>query len=598
MKRYILLSLITLFISSHVFSAHIVGGEIYYDTVGQDGNGNMTYQITIELFRDCDQLAPFPGNGTGIWSSFHFTIFNDNGQVYDTYTAPYVASNELPLVYDDPCVEPPEDICIESSIYVTEVTLPIIAGDYTITYQVGWWAGSYVNFIDPANIGMTLTCSIPGTNKVGNNFNNSARYTQYPQIVFCLNQELSIPANIFEQDGDSLAYVLCDPLLLPNGSGLNPDPEDAPPYQPIPWEVGYNADFPFGINSPTNMDPITGVFTTTPTMLGNYVARFCVEKWRDGALINIHSRTFGYTIVECDVEPAFEISVVGGGDIIEGCGGVQFVIERNDTVGNLALGFNSSGDGVNGVNFGPIPDSVYISEGTLIDTLFVNTIYNPPAEGDLETTVYITYLNPCTGEVDTASTSFTILDYFEMQATILDSLNLCSETGEQVPVVANVEGGIPPYFYQWNNNFIQYPSTDSIVIDASLLEDNFNPFYLTVYDACGYEVDSDFLLLYNRCPLVVPNVITANNDGVNDLFIIRNLDQYDRVELQIYNRWGEIVFETDNYDNTWDGRDKNGNELIEGVYFYSVIPQSDKFDYRSDGRLNRIHGFVHVVRDN
>jgi gliding motility-associated-like protein len=590
--------ILALFLSFSLSASHIVGGEVYYDTIGQDGNGNMTYEVTIELFRDCDQFTPFPGNGTGQWATLHFTIFDENDQVYDTYTAPYNGSNELPLVYDDPCVEPPDDICIESAIYVTQVTIPISAGDYTISYQVGWWAGSYVNFIDPANIGMTLTCSIPGTDKIGTNFNNSPRYTEYPQIVFCLNQQLSIPANIFEEDGDSLAFKLCDPLLLPNPTGLHPDPEDAPPYQPIPWETGYNANFPFGTGSPTSMDVNTGVFTTTPTMLGNYVARFCVEEWRDGELLNTHSRTFGYTIVECDVEPAFEINVVGGGDIIEGCGGVEFVIERNDTVGNLALGFISSGDGVNGVNFGPIPDSVYIPAGTQVDTLQVNTIFNGPAEGDLETTVSITYLNPCTGEVDTASTSFTILDYFPMEVTILDSLNLCSEFGEQIPVVAQVEGGIEPYFYQWNNNFVQYPSTDSVVIDASLLEDNFNPFYLTVFDACGYEAESDFLLLYNRCPLVAPNVITANNDGTNDFFIVKNLEQYDRVSLQIYNRWGEIVFETEDYNNLWSGKDNNGNDLIEGVYFYSVIPESDKFEYREDGILNRIHGYVHVVRDN
>jgi gliding motility-associated-like protein len=596
MKNFVLFLFIVLTPFLSLKASHIVGGEIYYDTVGQDGNGNMIYNVTVELFRDCDQAAPFPGNGTGIWSSFHFTVFNPNNSVYSSFTAPFTGSNELPLVYDDPCVEPPDDICIESSIYVQQITLPIIAGDYTISFQVGWWAGSYINFQNPATIGMTLEVQIPGTDKVGNVFNNSPRYTEYPQIVFCLGQELTIPANIFEEDGDSLVFTMCDPLL--NNFGLNPDPEQAPPYQPIPWETGFNANFPFGVNSPTNMDPVTGDFTTTPSLLGNFVARFCVEEWRNGILINTHSRTFGYTIVECDVEPAFEINVVGGGEIIEGCGGVQFVIERNDTVGTLALGFISSGDGVNGVNFGPIPDSVYIPAGTQTDTLFVNTIYNPPIEGNLQTTVSITYLNPCTGEVDTASTSFTIIDYIEMQATILDSLNLCSEVGEQVPVVANVTGGVEPYFYQWNNNFMEYPSTDSVVIDAALLEDNFNPFYLTVYDACGYQIDTDFLLLYNQCPLVAPNVITANNDGINDFFIIRNLEQYDRVELQIYNRWGELVFENPNYDNTWDGRDKNGRELIEGVYFYSAIPSSDKFDYRTDGRLNRIHGFVHVVRDN
>lgn len=603
--RNSLILVISFFISLNVFSAHIVGGEVYYDTIGLDGNGNMQYQITIELFRDCDQLAEFPGNGTGIWSEFNYTIFDQNNNVYDTYTAPFDYGGELPLVYDDPCVEPPSDFCIESALYIDTVSLPIISGDYTITYQVGNWDGTYINFQDPGTIGMTITSIIPGTDKVGNQANNSVRYSEYPQIIFCLGQELSIPPNIIEEDGDSLAFKLCDPLLLNSQvATLQPNPNTAPPYQPIPWEAGFNANSPFGTGSVTNMNVNSGVFTATPTMQGNFVARFCVEEWRNGELINTHSRTFGYTIVECESEPPYEIEVIGGSDldggseIIEGCGGVQFVITRNDTIGELALGFSSTGDAVAGVNFDDIADSVYIPEGVEQDTIFVNTLYNPPEEGDLEVTVYLTSDNPCNDEIDSVFTSFTIIDYFEMEISIVDSINICADKGESFEVVAEVENGIPPYFYQWNNNVTSYPNNDTIVIDAQILDDNFNPFGLVVYDQCGFQQESGQIKVFNRCRLAPPNVITANNDGVNDLFIVKNLEQYDRVEFKVLNRWGELVYSQSDYDNKWDGRDKRGNRLTEGVYFYTLQPTSDKFEYRGDGELNLIHGFVHIVRDN
>ncbi len=66
--------------------------------------------------------------------------------------------------------------------------------------------------------------------------------------------------------------------------------------------------------------------------------------------------------------------------------------------------------------------------------------------------------------------------------------------------------------------------------------------------------------------IVVPNVITPNGDGVNDLFTIKTqgLKSY---ELTIWNRWGTKVFATTNALDHWDGK-LNGNPVPNGVYFY------------------------------
>jgi len=595
MKKIKLILLLTCFFSSFSQASHVVGGEVYYDTVGLDVNGNMVYNVTFELFRECSAAAQFPGSSpTG--AQFHFTVFNPNGTIFGTYTLPYIGSSELPLVYDDPCVEPPDNICIESALYTGTVALPLINGDYTLAYQVGWWSGDYVNFTNPDEIGMTIESTIPGTDKVGAVANNSVRFSEYPQIVFCLNQELSIPSVIEEEDGDSLVFKLCDPY---EGAivDLNPDPETPPPYNSIPWEPGFNANFPFNVASPTNIDPLAGEFTTTPSMLGKFVARICVEEWRDGILINTHSRTFGYSIVVCDVEPVFEISVVGGGDIVEGCGGITFVIARNDTSGVLPLIVNTSGDAQMGYNYDNLPDTVYIPGGVTNDTIFVNTIFQPPLEGDLEGDVAILYLNPCTGDLDTASTSFTVIDYVPMEISIIDSVNLCGEYGESFLLApTSFTGGIGPYYFQWNNYIMTYPNNDSIVINASLLNDNYNPYSLTIVDQCGYEIESTLIGVYNQCPLLPPNIITPNEDGSNDFFIIKNNVQYDKVQLRVFNRWGILVYEDNNYKDDWNGVDSQGDPLTEGVYFYTVLPQSDKFHYREDKDLQLIHGYVHIVR--
>jgi gliding motility-associated-like protein len=79
-------------------------------------------------------------------------------------------------------------------------------------------------------------------------------------------------------------------------------------------------------------------------------------------------------------------------------------------------------------------------------------------------------------------------------------------------------------------------------------------------------------------------VITANGDGVNDLFEIKNLP--DNTEVFILNRWGNVVFSSTNYQNNWDGKDASGKELVVGVYTYKFKTQDAKIG----------HGFVHLVR--
>jgi OmpA-OmpF porin, OOP family len=68
--------------------------------------------------------------------------------------------------------------------------------------------------------------------------------------------------------------------------------------------------------------------------------------------------------------------------------------------------------------------------------------------------------------------------------------------------------------------------------------------------------------------LIVPNAFSPNGDGINDFFSPRdtNLSFY---TCKIYNRWGNLIFETTNPNQFWDGN-YNGGECVEGTYFYLV----------------------------
>ena len=63
--------------------------------------------------------------------------------------------------------------------------------------------------------------------------------------------------------------------------------------------------------------------------------------------------------------------------------------------------------------------------------------------------------------------------------------------------------------------------------------------------------------------IFIPNTITPNGDGRNDYFKIPGIQRYPGSVLTVYNRWGNLIYQNKNYDNTWDG-----GGLSEGVYYY------------------------------
>ncbi|RLD40758.1 MAG: hypothetical protein DRI86_14695, partial [Bacteroidetes bacterium] len=68
--------------------------------------------------------------------------------------------------------------------------------------------------------------------------------------------------------------------------------------------------------------------------------------------------------------------------------------------------------------------------------------------------------------------------------------------------------------------------------------------------------------------IYVPNAFTPNNDGKNDILYVNSSVGYD-INFRIYDRWGELVFETTDINQGWDGVFNNKN-LDAGVYVYHL----------------------------
>ncbi|MBW6481445.1 MAG: gliding motility-associated C-terminal domain-containing protein [Vicingaceae bacterium] len=81
--------------------------------------------------------------------------------------------------------------------------------------------------------------------------------------------------------------------------------------------------------------------------------------------------------------------------------------------------------------------------------------------------------------------------------------------------------------------------------------------------------------------VIIPNIFTPNADGMNDLFVLNF--PYEKVE--IYNRWGQKLFESNNNESFWDGKTTSGNIASEGTYYYIITTKE-----------NTYKGFIQLLR--
>jgi gliding motility-associated-like protein len=85
----------------------------------------------------------------------------------------------------------------------------------------------------------------------------------------------------------------------------------------------------------------------------------------------------------------------------------------------------------------------------------------------------------------------------------------------------------------------------------------------------------------------IPNIITPNNDGDNDVWDVKELKDLDLYDLTIVDYQGKVVYESSNYLNDWNAVDKSNKELPDGIYYYLLHHR---------GNHSELKGFIHVIR--
>ncbi|MCS6929401.1 MAG: cohesin domain-containing protein [Saprospiraceae bacterium] len=174
----------------------------------------------------------------------------------------------------------------------------------------------------------------------------------------------------------------------------------------------------------------------------------------------------------------------------------------------------------------------------------------------------------------------------EFQYSFLPPENFSLCDGE---VIALVSAGIPPLSFTWSSLTTGKKGNEARaenLCPGELLE-------FIVKDANGCLATGRARVPYppDGCFLVRPVITPAGSDGQNDYALITCIEDYPVNTFEVYNRWGQLVYQVEGYDNNtkrWEGRTSKGAVLPEGVYYYvlKVLIQNEPHEFK--GSINLI----------
>lgn len=142
--------------------------------------------------------------------------------------------------------------------------------------------------------------------------------------------------------------------------------------------------------------------------------------------------------------------------------------------------------------------------------------------------------------------------------------------------------------YVWSPS--DYLNNSSIANPVATVNEN-TLFLVIITDSCGVDTLSVQLNVNLYCEEMVieaPNVFTPNIDGENDLYFIKT-ENVQKIHLVIINRWGEVMFDETGESPKWNGKNQNGKEAVDGVYYFTYF--ADGYN----GKTAEGYGFLQLI---
>ncbi|MCB0402045.1 MAG: gliding motility-associated C-terminal domain-containing protein [Flavobacteriales bacterium] len=163
-----------------------------------------------------------------------------------------------------------------------------------------------------------------------------------------------------------------------------------------------------------------------------------------------------------------------------------------------------------------------------------------------------------------------------------------SQSNVPVTFTDNSTGNIVSWTWIFGDNS---PAGNTHIPNPTHTYHNTGIYYVTliVEDANGCTDTVTIPYIVDTLPgnhlIIIPNVFTPNGDGDNDFLVFKNLEQFNN-HLQVYNRWGTLIYEATNYKNGWDGE-----KYSEGTYYFLL----DVY-FEQQGEPERFKGNITLLR--
>jgi gliding motility-associated-like protein len=588
-------------------ATHIVGGDITYRHIIDD-----SFEVKLILYVDC---AFGSQQAIALDTNAMIAVFDSSNTLIKTllnYRSAPVRVNSV----NYNCVAPPSNACVDKYIYTYYTSLPNIPGGYVIAFQRCCRNNSISNILTPGQVGATYWIHIPDTSTTSG-YNSSAEFNSLPPNFLCVGRDFIYNHTASDADGDSLVYGLYQPFIGADFFNNLPRPPSPPPYSGVSWASGFGTPNMMKGNPELSIDSLTGVLKVKPQFTGQYVVGILVKEYRNGKYINAIRRDFQFNVFNCqfDVVSAFSKDIHLCSDTVkfvnQSVGATSYLWDFGDTLLNIDSSTLAEPTYIYTAT-GAFMVKLVATKGNCKDSILVRVTIDKDigsfagedqqiCKGDslvlgTENTGNFSYSwfpadyldNPASGE-PIAKPPVSI-SYIATRAT-----DVCVNRDTVNIFVPNIGAGFVSHFnLLCQDALLKIDSPEQVNSDKWLLDGvamsrdeviqlsyQFNKSYVLqfiVEDSGCVDTASKIITPYiNDSLIMVYNVFTPNKDGLNECLSIRGLIlEKDCSRIFIYNRWGELLFDSNKDGTCFDGSVK-GNPLSQGVYYYILEHYAKKY---------------------